>query len=109
MEPIPPAVLTAANEKSRKLRELVRAPELLVMPGAYDVLSALLFQQLGFEAIQGTSGGIAAALGYPDGEVVSRELFLEVTGNFAAAVSVPVNAYGERRYSHHSPVRKTPP
>ena len=66
MEPILPAVLAAANEKSRKLRGLVRAPEILVMPGAYDVLSALLFQQLGFEAIQGTSGGIAAALGYPD-------------------------------------------
>ena len=39
------------------------------MPGAYDVLSALLFEQMGFKAIQGTSGGIAAALGYPDGEV----------------------------------------
>ena len=44
MEPIPTAVLTAANEKSRKLRDLVREPEILVMPGAYDVLSALLFQ-----------------------------------------------------------------
>ncbi len=68
MEPIAPVILAAANDKSRKLRELVRAPEILVMPGAYDVLSALLFEQLGFKAIQGTSGGIAAALGYPDGE-----------------------------------------
>ncbi|MEK7333729.1 MAG: isocitrate lyase/phosphoenolpyruvate mutase family protein, partial [Candidatus Binatota bacterium] len=66
-------ILAAANAKSRRLRELVRAPEILVMPGAYDVLSALLFEQLGFRAIQGTSGGIAAVLGYPDGEVISRE------------------------------------
>ena len=107
MEPIPPAELTAANEKSCKLRELVRAPEILVMPGAYDVLSALLFQQLGFEAIQCTSGGIAAALGYPDGEVVSRELFLNVTGSFAAAVSVPVNADGERGYGDEEGVKET--
>jgi len=107
MEPIPPAALGAANEKSRKLRELVRAPEILIMPGAYDVLSALLFQQLGFEAIQGTSGGIAAALGYPDGEVVSREQFLNVTGSFAAAVSVPVNADGERGYGEEEGVRET--
>ncbi|MBI2182576.1 MAG: isocitrate lyase/phosphoenolpyruvate mutase family protein [Deltaproteobacteria bacterium] len=107
LEPIPSDVLTVANEKSRKLRELVRAPEILIMPGAYDVLSALLFQQLGFEAIQGTSGGIAAALGYPDGEVVSRELFLEVTGSFAAAVSVPVNADGERGYGDEGGVRET--
>ncbi|MEK7210555.1 MAG: isocitrate lyase/phosphoenolpyruvate mutase family protein, partial [Candidatus Binatota bacterium] len=90
--------LAAANAKSRRLRELVRAPEILVMPGAYDVLSALLFEQLGFQAIQGTSGGIAAVLGYPDGEVLSRELTVEVTGQIAAAVSVPVNADGERGY-----------
>ena len=73
MEPIATNVLENANLKSRRLRELVSAPEILVMPGAYDVLSALLFQQLGFQAIQGTSGGIAAALGYPDGEAMSRE------------------------------------
>ena len=107
MEPIEPAVLAAANEKSCKLRELIRAPDILVMPGAYDVLSALLFQQLGFEAIQCTSGGIAAALGYPDGEVISRDLFLQVTGNFAAAVSVPVNADGERGYGDEEGVKET--
>ena len=43
MEPISSAIITAANAKSRRLRELVRAPEILIMPGAYDVLSALLF------------------------------------------------------------------
>jgi 2-methylisocitrate lyase-like PEP mutase family enzyme len=98
MEPIPASTLTSANEKSRRLRELVRAPEILVMPGAYDVLSALLFAQMGFKAIQGTSGGIAAALGYPDGEVMRRDQFIEINGNLAAAVSVPFNADGERGY-----------
>lgn len=107
MEPISKAVLTAANAKSARLRELVRAPEILVMPGAYDVLSALLFEQMGFKAIQGTSGGIAAALGYPDGEAMSREQFIELSGNFAAAVSVPFNADGERGYGDENGVRDT--
>jgi len=107
MEPIKPANVAAANLKSRKLRELVRAPEILVMPGAYDVLSALLFEQMGFKAIQGTSGGIAAALGYPDGEVMSRDLFLEITGKFAAVVSVPVNADGERGYGDENDIKET--
>jgi 2-methylisocitrate lyase-like PEP mutase family enzyme len=107
MEPIPPRVLAAANAKSRALRNLVRAPEILVMPGAYDVLSALLFEHMGFKAIQGTSGGIAAALGYPDGEVMSRELFLSTTGKFAAAVSVPVNADGERGYGDENEIQNT--
>jgi len=107
MEPIPAAVLAAANEKSRKLRELVRAPEILIMPGAYDVLSALLFEQMGFKAIQGTSGGIAAAMGYLDGEMMNRDQFIELSGNFAAAVSVPFNADGERGYGDEVGVRDT--
>ena len=100
-------ILAVANAKSRKLRELVRAPEILVMPGAYDVLSALLFEQLGFRAIQGTSGGIAAVLGYPDGEVISRERTVEITGQIAAAVSLPVNADGERGYGDASEIGET--
>jgi 2-methylisocitrate lyase-like PEP mutase family enzyme len=107
MEAITPDVLTAANEKSRKLRELIRAPEILVMPGAYDVLSALLFEEMGFKAIQGTSGGIAAVLGYPDGEVMSREQFLEISGQLAGAVTVPFNADGERGYGDAEGVKET--
>src|SRR5690242_6064801 len=107
MNEITPEIIAEANGKSRRLRELVRAPEILVMPGAYDVLSALLFEQLGFKAIQGTSSGIAASLGYPDGEVMDRELFLKTTGSFAAAVSLPVNADGERGYGDQKTVAKT--
>jgi 2-methylisocitrate lyase-like PEP mutase family enzyme len=107
MEAMPNSVIAAANEKCRRLRELVRAPEILVMPGAYDVLSALLFEQMGFKAIQGTSGGIAAALGYADGEVMSRDRFIEISGSFAGAVSVPFNADGERGYGDENGVRET--
>jgi 2-methylisocitrate lyase-like PEP mutase family enzyme len=107
MEPIPSAVIAAANENSRKLNELVRAPEILVMPGAYDVLSALLFEQMGFKAIQGTSGGIAAVFGYPDGEVMSREQFVEISGQLAGSVSVPLNADGEKGYGDEEGVRET--
>jgi 2-methylisocitrate lyase-like PEP mutase family enzyme len=107
MEPIPRATLETANAKSRRLRELVRAPEILVMPGGYDVLSALLFEEMGFKAIQGTSGGIAASLGYSDGEAMSREQFVDVSGQLARAVSVPFNADGEKGYGDEEGVRET--
>src|SRR4029079_15235083 len=107
MEAMPNSVIAAANEKSRRLRELVRAPEILVMPGAYDVLSALLFEQMGFKAIQGTSGGIAAALGYADGEVMSRDRFIEISGSLPGAVIWPFNADGERGYGDENGVRET--
>jgi 2-methylisocitrate lyase-like PEP mutase family enzyme len=98
MEGLPSVIVTAANEKSRRLRELVRAPEILVMPGAHDVLSALLFARMGFTAIQCSSAGIAAVLGYPDGELMGRDRFVEITGQIAAAVDAPVNADGEAGY-----------
>lgn len=41
MDPLPGEALSVANAKSRRLRELVLAPEILVMPGAYDVLGEL--------------------------------------------------------------------
>jgi 2-methylisocitrate lyase-like PEP mutase family enzyme len=107
METIPQAVVAAANQKSNRLRELVRAPEILVMPGAFDVLSARLFEHMGFQAVQGTSGGIAAVLGYPDGEAMSRDLFIASSGALAAAVRVPFNADGERGYGDETGVRET--
>src|SRR5438309_1437849 len=62
MTNIPPEVLATANAKSRRLKELLLAPEILILPGAFNVLSALLYQYLGFPAIQGSSSGFANAL-----------------------------------------------
>src|SRR2546422_11015708 len=90
--------IDAANEKSRRLRELVLAPEILVMPGAWDPLSAILFEHLGFQAIQCSSSAIAATLGYQDGEVIDRRDTTRATKQIAAAVSVPVSADGEAGY-----------
>lgn len=98
MSTIPSATLAVANARSRRLLELIRAPKILVMPGAHDVLSARLFESLGFEAIQGTSGGIAAVYGLQDNELLGRERTAAISREMAAAVSVPVNADGERGY-----------
>ncbi|HZT06227.1 MAG TPA: isocitrate lyase/phosphoenolpyruvate mutase family protein [Chloroflexota bacterium] len=93
-----PEVVAAANAKSRRLRQLLHDPKILVMPGAYDVLSARLFESLGFPAIQGTSGGIAAVHGLYDEELFGRDGTAEVYREMAAAVAVPVNADGEKGY-----------
>ena len=107
MKEIAPDVLAAANGQSQRLRDLVRQPETLVMPGAYDGLSARLFESMGFQAIQCTSGGIAAGLGYLDGEVVTREQTLGVSQTIAEAVTVPVNGDGERGYGYAHEVGET--
>ena len=107
MRPIPAEVLAAANTKSRRLRELIRAPKILVMPGAYDVLSARLFESLGFPAIQGASGGIQAVYGLRDDEMLGRERTAAVYKEMVEAVSVPVNADGERGYGGPDEIGET--
>ena len=92
------ADVAAANEKSRRLRELIQAPGRLVMPGAYDVLSTRLFEAMGFPTIQGTSGGIAAIYGLYDEELLGRERTTAIYREMAASVSVPLNADGEKGY-----------
>ena len=96
----------AANEKSRRLKALLAAPEIVIMPGAFNVLSALLYQHLGFEAIQGSSAGFANAMGYAD-LGISREATLAATAQVAAAVRIPVNADGEDGYGGPDEVRET--
>jgi 2-methylisocitrate lyase-like PEP mutase family enzyme len=106
MAAIEKSTIEAANEKSRRLRELLRAPEILIMPGAFNVLSALLYQQLGFTAVQGSSAGFANAMGYAD-LGIPRETTVEVTRLCASAVSMPVNADGEDGYGGPDDVRET--
>lgn len=106
MTTIPAETLEAANAKSRRLRELLQAPEILIMPGAFNVLSALLFQHLGFQAIQGSSAGFANAMGYAD-LGITREQTVAVTRLVADAVTLPVNADGEDGWGTPDDVRES--
>jgi 2-methylisocitrate lyase-like PEP mutase family enzyme len=69
-----------------------------VLPNAWDVASARVFEQAGFGAIATTSGGVAFSLGYPDGQKISREEMLARVARIAKAVKVPVTADVESGY-----------
>jgi 2-methylisocitrate lyase-like PEP mutase family enzyme len=55
-------------------------------------------EELGYPAIATTSAGVAFALGYPDGQRVTRDEMLDVVGRIAHAVRVPVTADMESGY-----------
>lgn len=80
------------------LRALHRPGEPLILPNAWDVASAQVVQNAGFPAIATTSGGVAAAMGYEDGEVIPAEEMLRAVGRIAAAVPLPVTADLEAGY-----------
>ena len=85
-------------EKARRLLELHHADEPLVLPNAWDVASARIFEDAGFPAIATTSAGIANSLGYADGERIPREEMLGIVARITAAVGVPVTADMEGGY-----------
>jgi 2-methylisocitrate lyase-like PEP mutase family enzyme len=86
------------EEKARRFRDLHHGPAILVLPNAWDVGTAKVFEAVGFPAIATTSAGVAAALGYPDGERISRDEMLEMVARIARAVAVPVTPYMEAGY-----------
>jgi 2-methylisocitrate lyase-like PEP mutase family enzyme len=89
---------TAQAKKAETLRKLHGGPRVLVLPNAWDVASACVLEQMGYPAIATTSAGVAFALGYPDGQRISRSEMLEVVGRIARAVRVPVTADMESGY-----------
>jgi 2-methylisocitrate lyase-like PEP mutase family enzyme len=65
------------KEKAIQFRQFHEGPPTLVLPNAWDAASAYLFERVGFRAIATTSSGVAAALGYADGQI-SRAMMFEV-------------------------------
>ncbi|MBV9301302.1 MAG: isocitrate lyase/phosphoenolpyruvate mutase family protein [Acidobacteriaceae bacterium] len=86
------------QQKADRFRELHAGPIILLLPNAWDVATARIFELAGFPAIATTSAGIAASLGYPDGERISRNEMLDVVARIASAVSIPVTADVEAGY-----------
>lgn len=85
--------------KAEAFRTLHKAPPILVLPNAWDALSARLFVKAGAKAIATTSAGVAASFGYPDGQKIPAALMLEAIARIARAVDVPVTADIEAGYA----------
>lgn len=90
---------TAINKQSN-FSVMHQQAELLLLPNAWDVLSAMVLQQAGFKAIGTTSWGVSNAMGYKDGENIEFTDLLSLVGKMLAVVDVPLtvdieSGYGE--------------
>jgi 2-methylisocitrate lyase-like PEP mutase family enzyme len=84
--------------KAERFRALHKGPNTMILPNAWDVISAKMFEECGCKAIGTTSAGIAMSLGYPDGQEIPFETMLSVIRNMVNAVDVPVSADIEAGY-----------
>jgi carboxyvinyl-carboxyphosphonate phosphorylmutase len=94
--------------KTTRLRELIVAPEILVMPGAHDSLVARIIEQAGFEAV--TLGGYPATanlLGKPDVSLLTMTEMVEYTRRICEAVDIPVFTDGDTGYGNVTNVFRT--
>ena len=91
-----------------QLRKLIEAPEITVLPGVHDTLSALVAQSCGAKAI--AAGGYAATaslLGRPD----SSQLSLTELGDYYARmvdrIGIPILADGDTGFGNVTNVART--
>ncbi len=75
-----------------------RGDGILVLPNAWDAISACVLVDAGFDAVATTSGGCAFALGYCDGEKTPMTEMADAVRRIANAVPVPVSADMEAGY-----------
>jgi 2-methylisocitrate lyase-like PEP mutase family enzyme len=89
--------MTSQRDKVETFRTL-HQEGCFVMPNPWDAGSAVVLEQMGFEALATTSAGFAWSVGRPDQKVERAEM-LEHLREIANAVDVPVNADFEGGYA----------
>lgn len=80
-------------KRTTVLRKAIMERRAVVVPGCHDAFSAKVIESCGFEAIQVSGYGLAGSfLGKPDVGLVQMKDILDITGNIAGAVKIPVMA-----------------
>ncbi len=88
-------------KKTTQLKELLYDKEILVMPGNYDCLSAMMIEKAGFKATQCSGYGFAACLlGKPDRGLLTFTEVINHTRNIVKSVDIPVMADGDTGYGN---------
>ena len=90
-----------------KLRHLLKTEDMLVLPGAYDCITARLIERAGFSAVYMTGAGTAAINGYPDYGLATMSELVQNAGRLANAVSIPVISDADTGYGNELNVIRT--
>jgi len=94
--------------RTDRLRALLEAPGLLVMPGCHDAMSARLIEEAGFPL--GFMSGFAVSasrLGMPDTGLISYGELADQAQNICRAVSIPMIGDGDTGFGSAQNVKRT--
>jgi methylisocitrate lyase len=96
------------NGMAERFREMLARSVGLELPGCYDVLSAMMLEEAGFEAVFLSGYGVAASmLGNPDIGLTTLSETSAAAKSIANALSVPVVVDADNGYGNEDNVRRT--
>ena len=95
-------------ERKRSLKKLLNKDNILVVPGAYDAISARMVEKLGFDAVYMTGGGVCVAqYGLPDHGLLTLTEMVECASRIAKTVNIPVISDADTGYGGVLNVERT--
>jgi 2-methylisocitrate lyase-like PEP mutase family enzyme len=94
---LPDQATTAARR--RTFRALHDGPAIFIIPNAWDVVTARVFEEAGFPAVATSSAALANSLGFPDGSALDVNLHLATLERIVRALDVPLSADVENGYA----------
>ncbi len=79
--------------KSARFKELLKGENIIIMPGAYDGMSARLVEETGFEAMLATGAGISnSQLGWADVGLTTMTEVAQAVTRMADVTNIPILA-----------------
>ncbi len=94
--------------QSTRLRQMLNEPEIIVLPGAYDALTARLAERAGFSAVFTTGFGFAATvLGVPDYGLLTMSETMDRVRHVVRTLNVPLVADMDTGYGNALNVVRT--
>jgi len=84
--------MSSPAERAKRLLALHHRRRPLLLPNAWDVATARLFEQEGFGAVATSSAAVMVSRGYPDGERMPLRELVDVVHRIAHRISLPLSA-----------------
>jgi len=80
-------------------RQLHAGPDVLILANCWDGATARMIASLGAKAMATTSAAVAWAHGYPDGDALPLELYVQTVRAIRRVIDVPLSVDAEGGYS----------
>lgn len=92
---------------AHRLREHIRSGKIVVAPGVFDGLSALLAKQEGFPVLYASGGAISRSAGYPDLGLLTMTDVCSILSHIVNVTDLPVIADADTGFGNALNVRLT--